>query len=166
METDTVEKQSTATDEACPVCSTIPVTGITEIQEQQLKGNSYRVYHGGEGGPFTDHKELVMARSSACGHPNAMIHRLLPFSQPPIAITRSRAWEFDSHLTVSSSGRKREVQVWSRPAEPQFGNTRAWTITEDTPGKENPPRPSCGYWTNTDAFKKDFPHFNRADTQD
>jgi hypothetical protein len=66
----------------CSACSGIPVSGTTEAQARQIKGNSYRVYHGGEGSSFTDHNDLVMARASACGHPNAVIHNLRPFSQP------------------------------------------------------------------------------------
>jgi hypothetical protein len=66
----------------CSACSEIPVSGTTETQARQIKGNSYRVYHGGEGRPFTDHKSLVMARASACGHDHAVIHHLRPFSQP------------------------------------------------------------------------------------
>jgi len=72
---------------------------------------------------------------------------------------KNRKWEFNSHLEVIFQGKPLIKQVWSRIGE--YGEIE-WTLTPDTPGKENPPEPGRGHWTNTDAFKKDFPSFNRC----
>ena len=77
------------------------------------------------------------------------------------AIDTCHGWEFDSYLEVMSGGVKRVKQVWSRPSS-QWADTRCWTLTEDTNGKENPPPTSnFGHWTSTESFKKDHPHFER-----
>lgn len=73
---------------------------------------------------------------------------------------RTKQWEFDSHLEITFQGKSRLVQIWSCPS-PDWGDTRAWTKTENTPGKENPPKPGQGYWTSTEAFKKQFTNFIR-----
>lgn len=77
------------------------------------------------------------------------------------------AWEFDSHLDVTSSGKTRLMQVWSREST-KFPNERDWVVTENKPGIENPPKlvgrngyGDIGHWTSLEAFKKQFPHFNR-----
>lgn len=73
---------------------------------------------------------------------------------------RVSEWEFDSHLDVTNKGQARLKQVWARPSR-QWDDTREWTLTEDTPGKENPPADGCGHWASTYSFKKAFPHFER-----
>lgn len=72
-------------------------------------------------------------------------------------------WEFDSHLEITCKGKARLVQVWSKPSM-LWGDTRDWAITEDSAGRENPPKAGCGHWASTDAFKKAFPNFNRNDS--
>ena len=76
-------------------------------------------------------------------------------------------WEFDSHLEITNQGQSRLVQVWGRNSA-QWEDTKEWLFTEDTPGKENPPKPvqGClsttpGHWTSTESFKKHFPNFGR-----
>ena len=68
-------------------------------------------------------------------------------------------WTFHSHLDVFSSGKSTLKQVWQRPSS-QWEDTFDWTVTEDTPGKENPPQPKAGHWTSIESFKKQFPNFN------
>jgi hypothetical protein len=80
------------------------------------------------------------------------------------AVVMAGTWEFDSHLEIiPTSGRKRLVQVWSRPSVTS-PYTREWVVTEDTPGKENPPS-MLGriVSTSTYAFRKLYPNFNRYD---
>ena len=67
-------------------------------------------------------------------------------------------WEFDSHLEITTKLHgTRIVQVWSRKSFDEC----FWTITEDSPKGENPPKNKCGYWTSLNSFKIAFPNFNR-----
>lgn len=65
-------------------------------------------------------------------------------------------WEYDSDMEVNGIMRK----VWRRPSK-DFQNESCFAVTFDI-GRELPPSPGCGYWTNFDAFKKQFPKFNRT----
>lgn len=71
----------------------------------------------------------------------------------------TRPWEFDSLLELPAiNGGKVIKQVWSRPSA-QWPDTRDWTLMVATPGRENPPKPTEGHWTSTEAFRKAHPHF-------
>jgi ankyrin repeat protein len=37
-------------------------------------------------------------------------------------------------------------------------------MTENTPGRENPPKVGCGHWTSTESFKQAFPRFEGSDS--
>ena len=55
-----------------------------------------------------------------------------------------RKWEFDSHLEVTTKLFGTHLkQVWCRPSS-QWPDTFEWTLTVDTPGKENPPIGNVG----------------------
>ena len=74
--------------------------------------------------------------------------------------TVDKSWDFDSHLFIRVPGHSRLMQVWSRPSR-EWDDTRDWVLTEDTPGKENPPKTGYRYYTSTESFKKSYPYFER-----
>lgn len=127
----------------------------SEEDQTQPTPAQYAKFRGGSGpGGLDDGVQESAARLAA---------KLLNSPTPVVESGVTREWEFDSHMIISHRGEERQVQVWSRPSG-QWSDTRDWTFTEDTPGKENPPPVGCGHYTSTENFKKAYPQFNRTDS--
>ena len=65
-------------------------------------------------------------------------------------------WEFDCQMEVNGIMR----QVWTRDSD-LFVNEKFYAVTFDNKLGENPPYRGSGYWTNNQAFKNQFPQYQR-----
>lgn len=72
-----------------------------------------------------------------------------------------REWEFDSLIKIPYGFKSKILQVWSRPALGRT-KTREWTLTKEVDGTKNPPKNGCGYYTNTEYFKWQYPNFGKT----
>jgi hypothetical protein len=65
-------------------------------------------------------------------------------------------WEFDCQMEVNGIIR----QVWTCPSN-LFKYEKFYVVTFDLGSGENPPPKGHSYWTNDQAFQKQFPQYQR-----